>query len=160
MRENWCAKLVKCPFMQLKDTSFTTYFWPGIWSKSSCYTVAIYLCRKCHSKKNDLYVIVSMECKFLCLSPCVIQPSKNRLQVLRTHLRPTRNGQKILRWATLAGSLQPDLQGKHRNESSLADGGDTIHLSTGNHITAGVSIAWVGKLPIYGYVINFGLRRR
>lgn len=66
-------------------------------------------------------VIVSMHCLFQCLFPCVIQPSENRLQVLGKHLRPTGNDQEILRWATLAASRQPDLQGKQRNERSLAD---------------------------------------
>lgn len=107
-----------------------------------------------------MYVIESMNCLFRCLFACVIQPSEDRLQVLGTHLRPTSNDQKILPWATLAASRQSDLQGKQRNEHSLADARGTIHLSKGNHIITGVSIASVGKLPIYEYVINFWVEKK
>lgn len=105
-------------------------------------------------------VIVSMHCLFRCLFACVIQPSENTLQVLGTHLRPRRNDQKILRWGTPTASRQPDLQGTQRNEQSLVEAGGTIHLWMGNPIIAGVSIASVGKLPIYGYVINFWVEKK
>lgn len=64
-------------------------------TKDSCHTAVSYLGRKCHKKRNDMYVIVSL-CALADLISCIIQPSENRLEVVETHLRPAQNDQMIL----------------------------------------------------------------
>lgn len=66
-----CVKLAKCPLTQLNKPSFTAHFWIGnnnnnqekcTQSEVSCHTVVIFFCSKCHTKKDDTCLIVSVKC--------------------------------------------------------------------------------------------------
>lgn len=63
-------------------------------------------------------------------------------------------------WASLAESWRSDLQGQQRNEQSLSEAWDTIHLSVESHINMSADIASVGKRPVYTFVINFQVERK